>query len=292
MLSKPILNKGMGLGAKEGVYVSQTQTTKKQSTPFSPHAIKAPGTNEKEVMRQPVSYQDKVTPAVLPHHVPPVDVLYLRSVCVRCRIRSFRWWRADPLGGDGRRLAVGGRDGDVVGTAPDLADEADHAAEGAELSLLAEALHAVFDHTADGRRGDREGAADEQRPDEGAIEAVRARGDELHSICEIGDQVDVRLVVAVVAGHERAEVDAGGDAVECCHYFRELTRTDGAGVGVDGRQVVVVALRGVELLREQRDVRADCDVVDFVLQAQRVEAGDLGEEVHDSVFAAHEFTQP
>ena len=256
---------------------------------LSPKRHQGAGTNEKEVMRQPVSYQNKVTPAVLLHHVPPVDVLYSRGVCVRCR--GFRWRSADPLGGDGRGLAVGGGDGHVVRATPDLAYEADHAAEGAELGLFVEALHAVFDDAADGRGRDREGAADEQRPDEGAVEAFGARGDELHGVCEVGDQVDVGLVVAVVARDERAKVDACGDAVKCCHYFRELTWADGAGVGVDGCQVVVVALGGVELLREQRDVGADCDVVDFVLQAQCIEAGDLGEKVHDSVFAAHELTQ-
>jgi hypothetical protein len=212
-----------------------------------------------------------------------VDVLRSLRICLargRCR-----------ASGDGGRFARVGRERGAVGASPDFLQEPGHPAKAAKLGLIAEPVDAFGENAAQGARRYREGAADQERPHERAVEAIRSGGNELHGFGESRDQVDGALLVSVELGHQGAEVDAGGQAEQRGHNFRQLPGSNRARTRVYGAQGIVVAFGGVQLLRQERDVGTNGDVVDLLLQPEGIQTGDLGQEIHDAVFATHQLAQ-
>ncbi len=92
------------------------------------------------------------------------------------------------------------------------------------------------------------------------------------------------------AGHEAAEVDAGGEAEGGGDVLGELLGGEGA-VGVEGEgRGRLVELGQADLVAQDVHVLAEGDVVHAVL-LEGLEAGNLRDEVHDAVFAAHELAE-
>lgn len=170
--------------------------------------------------------------------------------------------------------------------------EVDHPPEGPVVGGLAQHLATFGEHASEGGGGDRVDAADQQGPDEAAVEAVGAGGDEVgHQVRHLGDQVDGRGLVPVVLGDQGAEVDPGGLAEDGGDVLGELFGPEYPGLGVrDLRGIGGLDL--VQGLGERGDVTAQGDVVQSAVGLERVEAGHLGEQVHDQVVAPHQVLEP
>ena len=121
--------------------------------------------------------------------------------------------------------------------------------------MFAKAGNAIGKHAAERARGDGEGSADEKGPDEGSVEALRAVGDVLQSVCKAFDEVDGALLVAVVIGYKTTQVDTSSEAENCGHVLGKLFWTDDTCAGV-GLLETCAWFSMVKLLSEGCDVTA------------------------------------
>lgn len=173
---------------------------------------------------------------------------------------------------------------------PDLLEEKSDAAKATVVGEFAETDDALGELGAEGGEGGADGAGNEVDPDETAVEAVGARGDELEHVRQLGDEADAALLGRGEAGDEAAEVDAGGEAVGGSDVLGELAGTEDA-VGIEGDGGRGGGELGeAELVAEGVDVLAQLNLVHAVV-LESLEAGNLRDEVHDAVVAAHELAQ-
>lgn len=93
---------------------------------------------------------------------------------------------------------------------------------------------------------------------------------------------------AVEVWDQAAEVDASGQAVDCGHVPAELSWEDLASRCVGAIERTLRRLGQADLLAEEFDMCAKLNNV-HVLILECLEAGNLRDEVHDAVFATHEF---
>ncbi len=207
-------------------------------------------------------------PALHLHDIPPVDV---------------RLWS---LGrdADGRLSRLG------VGLEPDLVEKARDATKAAIVGQVTELNHAVLEEAPEARAGDADGATDEIDPDQRAVEARGPGGDVLEHGGELLDEADAARLAGVEAGDQAAEVDAGGETEGDGHVLAQLLGAQ-AVVGIEGDLGRGLADLGqADLVAKDVDVLAEGDVVHAV-PLERLEAGDLRDEVHDAVLAAHQLAQ-
>lgn len=130
-------------------------------------------------------------------------------------------------------------------------------------------------------------AADEIHPHQRALEVLVRAGDELESAGKTVEELDHLRLVLIEARHEGAEVDAGS---------KTEAGGDGGGdrprihrtVGVAKR---LVCFRHIDLVRKGFDVLTQVDIGEKMLVSEVLEADNLGDEIHHSVIAAHEFAE-
>lgn len=142
-----------------------------------------------------------------------------------------------------------------------------------------------------GRRG-AHGPRNQQRPDQRPIEAVRAGRDEGERAGEAGDEVEHERAELVGVGHQAEQIDAGGDAEDGGHVDGQLLGADGTGGGIGVLQPLVGGFGAIQTLAQGLDVQAELHVLDAAGGLQPVQAGDLGDQVHDPILASHQLAQP
>jgi len=190
--------------------------------------------------------------------------------------------------GDILRLAARGRL--LVRATPHLLEQTHDAAEAAEVRDVAQLPDALGEERPEGRARRAHGAADKVHPDHAPVEPVRPAGDELQDLGELRHQADAAGLAGAEARDQAAEVDARGEAEGGRDVLAQLLRAQRAVHAERDLRPRLAHLGQPDLVAEAVHELADLDVVHAV-ELQRLEAGDLGDEVHDAVFAAHELAQ-
>lgn len=182
-----------------------------------------------------------------------------------------------------RRASIG----KVVVLVPDLAEDCHHATKGAAVTHVAQLGDAVLQVSAESAASSADGAANEVDPDHAAVEAIDAVGDALQSMGELVQQCHGRGLVGAEAGDEAAEVDASCQAESSGDVLGQLLGGETA-VLVEGKAGdFFTNLRHGDLLAQRGHVLAQHKVVHAAL-LERLEAGNLRDEVHDTVIATHQ----
>jgi hypothetical protein len=206
--------------------------------------------------RADTSNQQEV-PALLVHRVPPVDTL------------------------NGALCEV------VVVDPPDFAEEFLDSSKRAQLRSVAQLASALRKHSAEGRVGESDRSSHKKGPDQRAVETSGSSGDVLHCLAEGVDQVDAALLGAIKARNKAAKVDAGGEAEDCSHVLAKLPWEKLTSWCACHVQRPMGRLCEADLLTKKLNVLAQLGLI-HVLKLERLEAGNLRDQVHDSVFATHE----
>lgn len=174
---------------------------------------------------------------------------------------------------------------------PEISQQFGDATKRSKVRGVAQPTDAFLKHGSKGRGGGRGRAGDEERPDERAVETVGTRGDEVHEFSELCDEVTHACLGRGVAGDQRAEVYASGDAEHGCDVDGELFGTDGARGGEAALNGSGGKLGCADGVGESLHVFANHDFVNVAEVALDVQAGDLGDEEHDFVVAAHQLRE-
>ena len=161
------------------------------------------------------------------------------------------------------------------------------ASERAEAGLLAKLSQAILKESSEAGARQADGSTDEVDPNEASIEPIGARRNVLKHMSELLNQCLSRLLAGVEAGNKAAQVDASSKSESSGNVLGQLFGRK-AAIGIEGHLGArLVHLSESKLLTQSRDVLAESEVVHAVL-LEGLEAGDLRDEVHDTIIAAHE----
>ncbi len=205
-------------------------------------------------------YEQEI-PALLLHHIPPVDV------------STFR-----------RGVAL-------AGLVPYFLKQTYHPAKAPKFCMLPELGDPVGKHVAERRRGGAPRSRDQERPHQRPIKPLRSRRDVREDVGKAGDQVDHRRISLRCVRDQAAEIDARGDPEDRRHVPRELLGADHPRGRINLGQTLQGLLREVQALSQCFDMRAQLHVVHAPVRLQAVQASDLGDQVHDPVVASHQLAQ-
>ena len=206
--------------------------------------------------------QQKV-PLVLLHHGPPVDVLLIL----------------------------------LLRPAPYFPKQAFHPAKRAKLGVFTQAFASFSKDSAEGGVWCGDTAGDQERPDERTLEAVGSAWDELERLGHLANQVHRRGRVLVEARYQRAEVDASGKTEGGRHVSSKLLGSKSTCarermVDVGPVLAAAVPFQRTNLFCQRVDMAAEENIIDTTLELESLEAGNLRDDVHDAVVAAHELAEP
>jgi len=174
---------------------------------------------------------------------------------------------------------------------PDLLQEVGNSAEASKICEVPETSHALVEEGAEGRRGGADRAPNEIDPDETAVEPSRAGRNELEHLGQLLHETDAAGLAWREAGNETAEVDTGRQAERRCQVLAELPWVEHP-IGIEGDLGAGLPnLRQTDLIAQGVDVLAELDVAHAIL-LECFQTGDLGDQVHHAIVAAHQLPEP
>jgi len=177
-----------------------------------------------------------------------------------------------------------------IDVAPDLFQETRYSTETSQVGQVTQSHETLLEEGAEGGVCRADGASDEVDPDETSIVSSGSGGDELENLRESRNEANTARLAGSETWHETAQVDSSGQTEGGRHVPAQLLWAQDA-IRVEGDlRSRSTDLRQANLITEGVNMLAELDVI-HAFSLERFQAGNLGNQVHDTVFTAHQFAQ-